>query len=105
MAILIANNGRIMFSAASLPDAPINSPGQCSAVAQDMRAASVRLSGAIAKPVLPLLLLPSWLRRKSRSGPSGRAGIEAGGTISVRFGAVNRKMDKLTQVQAVTSAW
>jgi hypothetical protein len=44
----------------------------------------------------PLALSPSWLRRR-RSGPSGRAGIESCARKSVRIGAVNQKMDKMTR--------
>jgi hypothetical protein len=40
----------------------------------------------------PPMLLPSWLREAPRSGPSDRAGIKAGRTITARFVHVNRKM-------------
>jgi hypothetical protein len=36
--------------------------------------------------------------------PAAQA-LKAGRTISARFSAVNRKMDKLTRVQAIAGAW
>jgi hypothetical protein len=42
---------------------------------------------------------------QSAQRPIRPAGIKAGRTFSARFGAVNRKIDTLTQVQAVAAAW
>jgi hypothetical protein len=51
------------------------------------------------------MLLPSWLRENRAAAHPAAQASKAGRTISARFGAVNRKMDKLTQVQAVAGGW
>jgi hypothetical protein len=51
------------------------------------------------------VLLPSWLRVKRAAAYPAAQASKAGRTISARFGAVNRKMGKLTQVQAVAGHW
>jgi hypothetical protein len=51
------------------------------------------------------MLLPSWLREIGAAAHPAVQASKAGRTISARWCPVNRKMGKLTQVQAVARAW
>jgi hypothetical protein len=51
------------------------------------------------------MLLPSWLRNISAAAHPAAQASKAGRTISACWCPVNRKMGKLTQVQAVARAW
>jgi hypothetical protein len=69
-----------------------------------MGAGQGSFSEAIGRVVLPPLLLPSWLREVAQR-PIRPRRHEAARTISARFGAVNRKKDKFTQIQDVALGW
>src|ERR1700751_361271 len=101
MAVLRANNGRIMFSAAPLPKGADNFQKDIASPPRKNARKRGSAEGAIARPVLPANALAVFAARSPAQRSVRPCRHKSRRPITARSGPVNRKMGKLTQVQAV----